>query len=146
WPHFDLDSATVTVRRTMNRVSGKLRFSTPKADKSRTIPLPAFVVQSLQQHRARQQRERALIGEDWKGAEVDLVFCTTIGTPLEPRNLLRHMKSKLEGLGIPHRRFHDLRHTAASLPLSKVPHFMTSRRSLVTLRSASPPICTDTCS
>jgi integrase len=116
WPDIDFENGTLTVRRTLNRVNGKLRFDTPKTKGSRrTIPLPPFALKSLREHRECQLRERALMGEDWKGAEFDLVFTTSIGTPLEPRNVLRHLQATLAALNIPHHRFHDLRHTAASL-------------------------------
>jgi integrase len=126
WPDIDFENRTLTVRRTLARVKdsvtkkSSLRFDTPKTKGSiRTIPLPAFAVESLRLHRERQREERALMGEDWKGAEVDLVFTTTIGTPLEPRNVLRHLQSTLASLHIPHHRFHDLRHTAASILLAQ---------------------------
>jgi integrase len=126
-PDIDLDDATLTVRRTLNRVKaegerGALVFSSPKTKGSRrTIPLPDFAVRALRQHLECQDRERRLMGEDWKGARdadgssLDLVFTTTIGTPIEPRNLLGHLKPTLAALNIPHHRWHDLRHTAASL-------------------------------
>src|SRR5437667_9343116 len=64
-------------------------------------------------------QERVFMGEDWKGAPLDLVFSTRIGTPVEPRNVLRHLQRGLAALKLPHHRFHDLRHTAASLLLAQ---------------------------
>src|SRR5437773_6273014 len=46
-------------------------------------------------------------------------FSTRIGTPVEPRNVLRHLQRGLAALKLPHHRFHDLRHTAASLLLAQ---------------------------
>ena len=54
--------------------------------------------------------------------ESGLVFTTDIGTPISPRNLVRHFKSKLQQAGLPDIRFHDLRHTTASLLLEKNVH------------------------
>jgi integrase len=46
-----------------------------------------------------------------------LIFTSTIGTPIHPRNLVRHFHGVLEAAGLPRKRFHDLRHTCASLLL-----------------------------
>ena len=48
-----------------------------------------------------------------------LVFTTTIGTPLDPRNVLRHFSRVLSAAGIAHVRFHDLRHSCATLLLAQ---------------------------
>ena len=57
---------------------------------------------------------------EWK--ESGLVFTTDIGTPISPRNLVRHFRTKLKQAGLPDIRFHDLRHTTASLLLEKNVH------------------------
>ena len=50
------------------------------------------------------------------------MFTTNIGTPISPRNMLRRFKHKLTSVGLPNIRFHDLRHTTASLLLEKNVH------------------------
>lgn len=47
--------------------------------------------------------------------DLDLVMCTEIGKPINPRNLLRTFKILIEEANLPHIRFHDLRHTHAAL-------------------------------
>jgi integrase len=56
----------------------------------------------------------------WK--ESGLFFRTNIGTPISPRNMVRHFKAKTRAAGLPEIRFHDLRHTTASLLLEKNVH------------------------
>ena len=51
-----------------------------------------------------------------------LVFTTRIGTPLEPRNVTRQFRNVLTKTGLPLKRFHDLRHTCASLLLVQGVH------------------------
>jgi integrase len=81
------------------------------------LPLPTFVLGLLRQHKERQARERTFAGEDWR--EHGLVFTSTTGTPIEPRNVVRHFHATLKTLGIERRRFHDLRHTSASLLIAQ---------------------------
>ncbi len=70
--------------------------------------------------RVRQLQERLLAGSRWQDHE--LVFPTTIGTPMDARSLTRHFKKTLEKAGLPPKRFHDLRHTCASLLLAQDVH------------------------
>jgi integrase len=91
----------------------------PKTERSkRRIKLPVFVLSALKNHlRMRDELSQSPL---WK--ESGLVFTTDIGTPIYPRNMLRHFKDKLQKAGLPDIRFHDLRHTTASLLLSENVH------------------------
>jgi integrase len=81
----------------------------------------------LRAHYDRQQGERLAAGEKWQ--EHGLIFTTSLGTPIHPRNLLRDFKKLLRDAGLPTIRFHDLRHTAASLMLNNnIPSIVVSRR------------------
>lgn len=61
----------------------------------------------------RQLEDRLRAGARWQ--ENGLVFCSTVGTPMSPRNLLRDFKELLRTANLPDIRFHDLRHSCASL-------------------------------
>ena len=74
-------------------------------------------VEKLRDHFNLLYRERRLAGERWK--ENDLIFPSTTGTPMEPRNLIRNFKKALKDSGLPNIRFHDLRHTSATLQLQQ---------------------------
>jgi len=120
WNAVDLENAALAVTQTAQRIRGKgmILQRAAKTDKSlRTIPLPAFAVRKLRDHLETQERERIFAGEQWR--EHGLVFTSSVGTPIEPRSLLRHYHATLKALGIERRRFHDLRHTAASLLLAQ---------------------------
>jgi integrase len=73
------------------------------------------VLKALQKHRKRQLEERLLAGGDWQ--ENGLVFTSRTGRPLDGVNVTRDFKRMLKRAGLPVRRFHDLRHTTASLLL-----------------------------
>ena len=102
------------VRQTLQRTREGLRFLPPKTEKSqRVIVLPPPLVEALKAHRKRQIAERLAAGERWR--EHHLVFTTTIGTPIEPRNLNRSFDALCRKAGVPKIRLHDLRHTCATI-------------------------------
>jgi len=58
-----------------------------------------------------------------------LIFTNTLGKPIDPRNLLRDFKKLLKAANLPEIRFHDLRHTSATLMLNQgIPTMVVSRR------------------
>jgi integrase len=89
WDDVDLDGAVLHVQQTLQRVDGKLGFFPTKTDRSRRrLPIPPRLVVILRRQRAIQRADRIGRGDAWK--ETGLVFTTTLGTPLEPRNVNRH--------------------------------------------------------
>ena len=113
----DLDKGYLMVIQTLQYLPGEgTLVLPPKTDKSkRLIRLPEFIKEALRAHLTR--RETLSQGPLWK--EQGFVFTTDIGTPVSPRNLVRHFKVKLQRAGLPDIRFHDLRHTVASLLLAE---------------------------
>jgi len=107
----DVDMAKATVRVTAGKTSSS----------ARTLPLSPALVERLQGHWQRQQQERLTLGTDWK--EHGFIFASEVGTGISGRNLVRHFKAALKKAGLPpHIRFHDLRHTAATLLLEQGKH------------------------
>lgn len=119
WLDVDLDGAALTVNQAIYRIAGKgLVAAEPKTERSRrAIFLPDGVLRALRAHRLRQLQQRLAAGSRWQDS--GLVFTSGIGTPLEPRNLFRSFKALLHRAGLPDVRFHDLRHSAASLLLAQ---------------------------
>jgi integrase len=95
-----------------------LMFGPPKSNKSRrTIPLPAASAKVLRTHRANQAAEALALGPAW--VDSGLVFTSTVGTVIEPRNLNRFFDELIGKARVRRIRFHDLRHTCASLLLAQ---------------------------
>lgn len=116
WQDVDMDAGTLKVNVQLQRMDGQLQLVPTKTAKSRrTVPMPNVVIDALRRHKVRQLEERLSAGEMWTDA--GLVFTTMIGTPIDARNVVRHFHETLELAGLPRIRFHDLRHTAASLLL-----------------------------
>jgi integrase len=121
WQDVDLKKGTLQVNQTLQRVDGKLDFVEPKSEKSRrTVTLPALTVQTLKRHATRQKKERLLTVGSW--VDSGLVFTSTIGTPLDERNVRRALKGVLTVAKLPAIRIHDLRHTCVTLLLTQGVH------------------------
>jgi integrase len=120
WEEVDLEGHRLTVRRQVQRSRDGcgLIFVPTKGKKSRTIRLASATVEALKSHRERQAEEVASAKGLWRNP--GLVFASTIGTPLDPSNLVdRSFKPLLGRAGLPDVRFHDLRHACATLLLSE---------------------------
>ncbi len=118
WKRVDVDQSTLHIVETLQRVKNALQFGNVKTDGSaRKIALPDQCVDILQRHRSHQQKEKAAVGDTWP--DTDLVFTTPRGTPIDPRNLNRMFSQLCDAAGIRHIRFHDLRHSCATLLYSQ---------------------------
>jgi integrase len=115
WSDVDLDRQSLTVGAALQRVSGKgLVLVEPKTETSRRkITLPGYCLGVLREHRVRQLRDRLLAGSRW--SETGLVFTSALGTGLESGLVTKRLQRILAACGLPRLRFHDLRHSAASL-------------------------------
>lgn len=119
WHDIDFESRVLRIRYALRRQpDGSLVLNdTKNARGRRSLPLPGPVVESLLRRRQAQQLERAAAGERW--VENGLVFTTSLGTPIHPRNDYRSFQRLLTRAGLRRIRLHDLRHTAASLLLTQ---------------------------
>lgn len=120
WADVDLEAqptGLIRVRSQLSRKGDTWTWKEPKTRHSRRqIALPGPVVEALRQHQARQAEERLRLGPIWQ--DHNLVFCTQVGDPLYGTYVLRQLEKHLKVAGLPRVRFHDLRHTAATLLLS----------------------------
>ena len=116
WQDVDFEAGTLSVRHALQRIEGKFELVEPKTRRSRrTLFLPQMTLRSLREHRGGQLKERLLAGPEWE--EKGLVFTTPTGTPIDAKNLTLSFQRMLQRIGLPKRRFHDLRHSCATLLL-----------------------------
>ena len=118
WQDVDWKLGELQIRRSV-RYRGRRGFleSKPKTESGmRRVTLPSFVVEVLKRHRVSQLEARLQAGASW--IERDLVFCRPDGDFMKAPTLRYQFFRLLEKVGLPRMRFHDLRHTAATLLLS----------------------------
>jgi integrase len=122
WGDLDLDAGTLSVRRTLSRgSSSRLEIGEPKTGAGkRRVSLPASAVESLRQHRKRQLKQRLAAGPAY--VDQDLVFAKVDGGNIHPNTLSRRFGQLIERAGVPPIRFHDLRHTCATMLLAEEVH------------------------
>jgi integrase len=111
WSDFDWKNKRFQVQRQLQRITGKgLVFSEPKTKAGkRSIAIGDNSIRILRSHQEIMKLKKRFAGDRWQ--ENNLVFPSTIGTPLGPRNLATHFYNLLKETGLPAIRFHDLRHT-----------------------------------
>jgi integrase len=120
WQDIDLNAGIAQVTRTLKITPEGRRFGRAKTRYSRrTIALPAVAKEALEAHLMRQHEERSLLGDSWQ--DHDLVFCNENGERLPTSRLdaVGWYGRLLKRAGLPSIRFHDLRHTAATLLLAR---------------------------
>jgi integrase len=124
WQDINFKTGTLQVVRVLTRVPTKMPNrehvyieAEPKTQKSRrSVIIAPFALEALKEHRVRQLEAKLKAGASWE--EHDYVYCTLHGTHLGPNHVVEEFKLLLKRAELPDIRFHDLRHSAATLLLS----------------------------
>lgn len=121
WSDIDMAGGQLAVVQTRLKAHGTTYFAGPKTQRSRrTIALDQVTLDVLRRHRAAQARERLALGPAYQ--DHDLVFCFQDGRPLDPDGVTQRFQRHAREARLPELRFHDLRHTHATLGLQADVH------------------------
>jgi integrase len=122
WNDVDLERGVLHIRRTMNRIPGFGFIENDPKTKAgrRKVTLPDIVVEALKRHREGQEEVKQKLGTRWRGK--GLVFCNTVGGFWNPEKMTKVFHKVLDQAGLPYMRFHDLRHSAATILLTMGVH------------------------
>ncbi len=113
WADIDHDEGLIHVRRSLSRMEVVL----PKSGKTRKVDMAASLGRLLREHRTNMKREALARG--W-GRPPEFVFVTLKGRPVDINPFRRHVWNPAQDkAGVPRRRIHDLRHTYATLRISR---------------------------
>jgi integrase len=119
WGDIDFENHFLQVRRSLDFIAGHGGYieTEPKTTRSRRkIILPDFVIAALKQQRVQQLEWKLKAGDDWQ--EKNYVFTGFKGGPINSPYINKLFNKLLQEAGLSHMRFHDLRHSAATLLLS----------------------------
>lgn len=119
WSDIDFEKKVIKVVRSVSLITGVgYIFTTPKTKKSiRQVPIPDFLIDELLAHKKTQEEWKAQSGEQFQ--ELDLVISTKNGSIQDPRNVLREMRKICKNAKVTNIRFHDIRHTHASILIAE---------------------------
>lgn len=121
WKDVDIKNNVIAINQSLLSTSEGLQFKAPKTKKSRrTITVPETVMIELEKHKKQQIKEKFALGDAY--AKNDLVICREDGTPWHPGTFSHHYQNMLSKNKLMPIRFHDLRHTHASLLLQQGVH------------------------
>jgi integrase len=122
WADIDFDAGALSVRRSLHRGdTARLIEAEPKTQAGRRrVTLPAATVESLRRHRTAQLEYRLSIGPVYD--DHDYVFVNETGGYIHPNTLNRRFAQLTAKAGLPAIRFHDLRHTSATMLLAAGVH------------------------
>ena len=116
WEDVDTTQGVLSVRNQLQRIDGRLTLVEPKTERSRrTLVVPPMIIQSLRDHETRQVAEKLWAGSKW--IDSGFVFTNRSGGPLQARRVIEEFHKVLKSAGLQRIRFHDLRHSCATLLL-----------------------------
>lgn len=118
WSDIDLENKTIHVQRSLAHIpqKGYIITSTKTRNSNRIFPISVLVVNELIKYRTQQEIWKEKLGELYQNE--DFVICTETGSKQDPRNVLRVLKRVITSSGVTSIRFHDFRHTHASILIS----------------------------
>lgn len=118
WNNIDLEQGTLKVVQALYPTKNGLIFSKPKTENSiRKISMPLTLVNILKDYKIKQETVKNSLGNNYN--DLDLVCSLDNGNPINPTTLNHKFRSLLKETNLPLIRFHDLRHTHASLLLKE---------------------------
>lgn len=121
WRAIDFENDVITINHTLTEVNFKGQTKLNPADRTknksscRTLPLSGSVKIRLIALRAQQEENKKLCGNSYNKEWSDYVFVNEIGDIITPSYMESAFPKLLKKCGLEHRRFHDLRHTCATL-------------------------------
>ncbi|SOC44460.1 site-specific integrase [Ureibacillus acetophenoni] len=116
WKDVNFDDQVLSIYQTVDN-TGRIKMGTKTLKSTRTIAISDKTVEELKKHKqiveSRMEELEIFYGD------LDVINCTSKGTPLSPRNVNRSFKRLVKKAGVPDIRFHDLRHTHVALMISQ---------------------------
>ncbi|GED67736.1 site-specific integrase [Brevibacillus reuszeri] len=121
WKDCDLNQGKISVCQTLYYSNQQFHFLEPKTSRSnRLVSIPDTVVEILKTYRLKQEKHKREMGSAYE--DYDLIAANEIGQPINPRSLTGHFRRMIQKASVPKIRFHDTRHTHATILLKLGEH------------------------
>lgn len=117
WDCVDFDKGTILINKQLQKVRNKPEYQlvSTKSSKSRKIMPAVFVMETLHRVKHKQLENRLLYGEHWE--DTGFVFTDELGHHLKHRTVYNNLKATVAQIYLPDMRFHDLRHSFATISI-----------------------------
>ncbi|MFE0620050.1 tyrosine-type recombinase/integrase [Priestia aryabhattai] len=112
WKDIDIEAQIIYIRQTLTQ-DAEIKYGAKNDSSVRSIHISNKLISELKAHRKRVLAEKLLLGQDYN--DFDLVICTQSGKTMIPRNFRKEFYNLTKKIGLPKIRFHDLRHTHATI-------------------------------
>ncbi|MEW4275530.1 site-specific integrase [Priestia megaterium] len=112
WKDIDMESQIIYIRQTLTQ-DAEIKYGAKNDSSIRSIHISNKLISELKVYRKRVFAEKLLLGQEYN--DFDLVICTQSGKPMIPRNFRKEFYNLTEKISLPKIRFHDLRHTHATI-------------------------------
>ena len=116
WQDVDFKNSTVTINQTIG-FDNKVKLTAKNKSSKRTIPVPAKTIEALKKYRTQVNKEKLRLGSTY--SDLDLINCNEVGEVLKRCTFRAHFKKIIKKAGVKEIRFHDVRHTHATLLLKQ---------------------------
>jgi integrase len=127
WSDLDLQTGSLDISKSLEQTKAGLRVKSTKSEEPRCVALPEWALEVLQEHRAEQENDRAMFGRDYVNNA--LIFCQPAGRYYSPDRVGARVAELMRKVGLQGVSLHSLRHSHASILLSKgVPISVVSER------------------
>ncbi|MDQ1147048.1 integrase [Bacillus sp. SORGH_AS 510] len=120
WESVNLEDNILSVKQTLGHDGKTLKSTTKTAAGMRSIAMPTELAKELRHHKLEQKKQRLKMGTFY--TDLNLVVASEVGTPINPSNLRRNFNNLIKKANLERIRFHDLRHTHATLLLKQGVH------------------------
>lgn len=117
WKDIDFTDNSLSVVQILSHDGKSMSVGAKTRSGIRKVHLPDETMILLEKHKRIQENEKKLYTGIYE--DRDLIVCTSVGTPVIPRNLMRSFYRITKSAELPRIRFHDLRHTHATLLLKQ---------------------------
>jgi integrase len=123
WKHFNFERGTVFIEQSLTEITGEgLHLKNTKNKRSRTVSLPGYLLKMLEKFNEQSLHERSQVEDKLEWPDYFFVFANEFGKPIRPDSISQWWRRFTKKFELKHIRFHELRHTSATLLINEGVH------------------------